>query len=76
MRNTNKHMKKKLAQQYIDSVDGAAHQSAVDIIEGLEKAYWLARNSAAGLTNYCEETGSTRRCERELEEAEQIYRAI
>ena len=67
---------KELAKQYINSVDGAAHQSAVEIIEQLEKAYWLARNAAAGLTNYCEESGGTRRCERELEEAEQIYRAI
>lgn len=66
----------KLAQKYIDSVDGAAHQSAVEIIEQLEEAYLLARNSAAGFTCYCEDSPSTRRCERQLEEAEQVYRAI
>ena len=67
---------KRLVQQYIDSVGGEAHQSAVEIIDQLERAYLLARNSAAGLTNYCEESVGTRRCERELEEAEQVYREI
>ena len=43
-------------------------------VELLKKAYHFARNAAAGLTNYCEETASTRRCERELEQAEKYYR--
>ena len=38
-----------------------------------KRAYWLARNSAAGLTNYCDESASSRRCERELSEAESIW---
>lgn len=42
----------------------------------LDKAYKLARNSAAGLTNYCEHSASVRRCEKELEQAETIYREI
>lgn len=40
----------------------------------VKRAYWLARNSAAGLTNYCPESANSRRCERELDEAERIYR--
>lgn len=67
---------RELAQQYINSVDGDAHQTAVEIISQLEKAFQLARSSAAGLTNHCEETASTRRCERELEKADALYRAI
>lgn len=42
--------------------------------EKAKRAYWLARNSAAGLTNYCPESANSRRCERELDEAERIYR--
>lgn len=42
--------------------------------EDLKKAYWLAKNAAAGLTNYCEESASTRKCEKELEKSEMIYR--
>jgi len=40
----------------------------------LEKAYLKARNSAAGLTNFCEEGAGVRRCEKELEEAEALFR--
>ena len=43
------------------------------MIRQLKKAYHFARNSAAGLTNYCEESASTIRCEKELEQAELIY---
>lgn len=42
----------------------------------LRRAYWLARNSAAGLTNFCEESASARRCEKELEQAEELFREI
>jgi hypothetical protein len=55
--------------------------AAVDAVDALveaankaNRAYWLARNSAAGLTNYCPESANSRRCERELDEAERIYR--
>lgn len=47
-----------------------------ELVEALKLAkcaYWLARNSAAGLTNYCEESASSRRCERELSEAESLW---
>lgn len=63
---------------------GAPHQPApvvddamrelIDAADKAKRAYWLARNSAAGLTNYCEESANSRRCERELDEAERIYR--
>ena len=43
--------------------------------EGLRKAYWKMRNSAAGYSNYCEDSASTRRCERDYEEGEALYRA-
>lgn len=43
--------------------------------DGLRKAYWKMRNSAAEYSNYCEDSASTRRCEREYEEGETIYRA-
>ena len=44
--------------------------------EGLKKAYWKMRNSAAGYSNYCEYNASTRICERDYTEAEDLYRAI
>lgn len=47
---------------------------AVKALEKAKRAFHLARNSAAGLTNYCEESASSRRCERELEEAENLWR--
>ena len=43
--------------------------------EGLRKAYWKMRNSAAGYSNFCEDSASTRRCERDYEEGEALYRA-
>ena len=55
----------------------AVRAAVAELIEAADKAkraYWLARNSAAGLTNYCPESANSRRCERELEEAERIYR--
>ena len=45
-------------------------------IEKLRRAYCLARNAAAGLSNHCEESASTRACEKELAQAEEIYRTI
>lgn len=47
-----------------------------ETIDGLAKAYGLARNAAAGLTNHCEESGSTRKCEKELQRAEDLYRNL
>ena len=55
-----------------------ARDAVAELIEAAtqaKRAYWLARNSAAGLTNYCEESASSRRCERELSEAESIWRS-
>jgi hypothetical protein len=45
-------------------------------IEKLRRAYHLARNAAIGLSNYCEESASTRACGKELTQAEEIYRTI
>lgn len=59
--------KRESTQQYID---------VAEVIKKFNKAYRLAYNSAAGLANYCEESASVRRCERELEEADQIYQSI
>jgi hypothetical protein len=42
----------------------------------LRQAYYLVRNSAAGLTNYCEESANLRRCEKELEQGEALFRGI
>ena len=42
----------------------------------LRKAFKLASNSAAGLSQYCDNNASVRRCEKELEQAEAIYRTI
>ena len=44
-----------------------------EITKKLRKAYFYAYNSAAGLTNYCEESKSVRLCEKDLEKAEKIY---
>jgi len=67
---------KRLAHKYIGLEGGAAHQSAIKIIGNLEKAYWLACNSATGLSYCCDETATTMHHERELEEAKIIFRAI
>jgi len=48
----------------------------IELIKRTEKAYQLARNAAAGLTNYCEESASVRGCEKELEQSEYMYREI
>ena len=45
-------------------------------IEKLRRAYHLARNAAIGLSNYCEESASTRACGKELIQAEELYRSI
>lgn len=44
--------------------------------KALRAAYHKARNAAAGFSNYCEESASSRRCERELAEAERMFRDI
>lgn len=44
-----------------------------EMIRLLKKAYRHAHNSAAGLTNYCEESAMTRTCEKELTMAEITY---
>lgn len=38
-------------------------------------AYRKMRNSAAGYSNYCEDSASVRRCERDFEEADAMFRA-
>lgn len=63
----------KADQQPAPVVDDAMRE-LIDAADKAKRAYWLARNSAAGLTNYCEESANSRRCERELDEAERIYR--
>ena len=46
-----------------------------EVNQELIKAYRKMCNSAAGYSNYCEDSASTRRCERDFEEAENIFRA-
>ena len=41
--------------------------------EALRAAYWKMRNAAAGFSNYCEDSASVRRCERDMEQAESMY---
>ena len=43
--------------------------------EALRKAYRKMRNAAAGYSNYCDDSASVRRCERDMDEAESMYRA-
>lgn len=38
-------------------------------------AYRKMYNSAAGYSNYCEDSVNTRRCERDFEEADSLFRA-
>lgn len=68
------------AQEYIERCMKAAiladREKQDYKIKQLKKVFSLARNSAAGLTNYCEESPSTRRCERKLEEADKLYQEI
>lgn len=52
----------------------AERDATVKLAEGLEAAYQKARNSAAGYSNYCDDNANTRRCERELDEAEKLCR--
>ena len=42
--------------------------------EALRAAYWKMRNAAAGYSNYCEDSASVRRCERDMVQAESMYR--
>lgn len=42
----------------------------------LREVYRKMCNAAAGYSNCCEDSASVRRCEREYEEAEAMYRAI
>ena len=56
----------------------AAREAVAELIAAAtqaKRAYWLARNSAAGLTNYCEDSASSHRCGRELSEAESVWRS-
>ena len=46
-----------------------------EVNQELIKAYRKMYNSAASYSNYCEDSASTRRCERDFEEAENIFRA-
>ena len=41
----------------------------------LRQAYRVMKNSAAGYSNFCDESASTRRCDREFTEAEELFRA-
>lgn len=41
----------------------------------LTKAYRKMHNAAAGYSNYCEDSASVRRCERDFEEADTMFRA-
>lgn len=40
----------------------------------LTKAYRKMYNAAAGYSNYCEDSASVRRCERDFEEADAMFR--
>lgn len=42
----------------------------------LRSAYWKMRNAAAGYSNFCDENASTRRCDRDYEDAEDLFRSI
>lgn len=42
-------------------------------VEAVRAAFVKMRNAAAGYSNYCEESASTRRLDRELEVADQLY---
>lgn len=44
-------------------------------VEALREAYRRMKNVAAAYSNYCEDTSTTRRLEREFEEADTIFRA-
>lgn len=44
--------------------------------EALRAAYRKMRDAAAGYSNYCEDSASVRRCERDMEQAESMYHAI
>lgn len=43
--------------------------------EALRAAYWKMRNAAAGYSNYCDDSASVRRCERDMVQAEIMYQA-
>jgi len=46
---------------------------SLNTIKKLKEAYSAMKNVAAGLTNFCEESVSVRRLEREYDEAEKKY---
>lgn len=41
-----------------------------------KKAFWKMRNVAASYSNLCDESGTTRRLEREFTEAEEMFRSL
>lgn len=45
-------------------------------VEVIREAFVKMRNVAAGYSNYCEDSASTRRLDRELEVADELYRSI
>lgn len=47
------------------------HTLNAKLIEAYRKMY----NAAAGYSNYCEDSASVRRCERDFEEADAIFRS-
>jgi hypothetical protein len=67
-----------MAAQMGRQIEGAQSESARLANENalLRKAYWKMRNAAAGYSNFCDDSASVRRCERDYEEAESLFRSI
>ena len=62
--------------QHINHAEAAAelrrlHEVNQELLEAYRKMY----NAAAGYSNYCEDSASVRRCERDFEKADAIFRA-
>jgi len=53
----------------------AENERLHEMNQELIKAYNKMRNSAAGYSNYCEDSAGTRRCERDYLAAEDMFRA-
>ena len=59
-----------------DLTKAAWQVSAMLMRERYKKAFQKMRNVAAGYSNLCDDSGSTRRLEREFTEAEEMFSAL
>ena len=59
-------------EQRIEALE-AELAAAHAVKQGIVKAYYKMYNAAAGYSNYCEDSASVRRCERDFDEGHKLF---